>query len=90
MAISSYWVAIKLSIETNDPIHCYNISGERNTKDELTAIIENALEGGYWAICPEVPGANGQGKTIEEAKETCERRAPLFSSIQMHAQYMYL
>jgi len=69
VAISSYWVAIKLSIETNDPIHCYNISGERNTKDELTAIIENALEGGYWAICPEVPGANGQGETVEEAKE---------------------
>jgi predicted RNase H-like HicB family nuclease len=24
---------------------------------------------GYWAICPEIPGANGQGKTIEEAKD---------------------
>jgi len=37
-------------------------------KAEFTAIIEPALEGGYWAICPEVPGANGQGETIEEAK----------------------
>lgn len=37
-------------------------------KAELTAIIEAAPEGGYWAICPEVPGANGQGETIEEAK----------------------
>ena len=37
-------------------------------KAEFTAIIEVAPEGGYWAICPEVPGANGQGKTIEEAK----------------------
>ena len=37
-------------------------------KGELTAIIEKAPEGGYWAICPEVPGANGQGETIEEAK----------------------
>jgi len=27
-----------------------------------------APEGGVWAICPEVPGANGQGETIEEAK----------------------
>jgi predicted RNase H-like HicB family nuclease len=35
---------------------------------EFTAIIEAAPEGGYWAICPEVPGANGQGETIEEAK----------------------
>lgn len=39
-------------------------------KGELTAIIENAPEGGYWAICPEISGANGQGETIEEAKES--------------------
>ena len=37
-------------------------------KAEFTAIIETAPEGGFWAICPEVPGANGQGETIEEAK----------------------
>ena len=37
-------------------------------KAELTAIIEAAPEGGFWAICPEVPGANGQGETIEETK----------------------
>jgi len=37
-------------------------------KGEFTAIIEEAAEGGYWAICPEVPGANGQGETVEEAK----------------------
>ncbi len=39
-------------------------------KGEFTAIIEAATEGGYWAICPEVSGANGQGETIEEAKES--------------------
>jgi predicted RNase H-like HicB family nuclease len=39
-------------------------------KGEFTAIIEAAPEGGYWAICPEVPGANGQGDTIEEAKQS--------------------
>jgi len=39
-------------------------------KGEFTAIIEPAPEGGYWAICPEVPGANGQGETIEEAKQS--------------------
>ncbi|MBW1721092.1 MAG: type II toxin-antitoxin system HicB family antitoxin [Deltaproteobacteria bacterium] len=38
-------------------------------KAEFTAIIEPAPEGGYWAICPEVPGANGQGETVEEAKD---------------------
>ena len=36
---------------------------------EFTAIIETASEGGYWAICPEIPGANGQGETLEETKE---------------------
>jgi len=40
-------------------------------KAEFTAIIEPAPEGGYWAICPEVPGANGQGETnsLREAIE---------------------
>ena len=37
---------------------------------ELTAIIEPAPEGGYWAICPEFPGANGQGETLEETRES--------------------
>jgi len=39
-------------------------------KAEFTAIIDEAPEGGYWTICPEVPGANGQGESIEEAKES--------------------
>lgn len=38
-------------------------------RGEFTAIIEPAPEGGFWAVCPEVPGANGQGETVEEAKE---------------------
>ncbi len=38
-------------------------------KGEFTAVIESADEGGYWAYCPEVAGANGQGDTIEEAKQ---------------------
>ncbi len=39
-------------------------------KGEFTAIIEAAPEGGYWAMCLEIPGANGQGETIEEATES--------------------
>lgn len=39
-------------------------------KAEFTAIIEPAPEGGYWAICPEVPGANGQGETVNESKQS--------------------
>ena len=46
-------------------------------KGELTAIIEEASEGGYWAICPEVPGANGQGETVEEAKEDLKKAVVL-------------
>jgi len=42
-------------------------------KGEFTAVIERAPEGGYWAICPEVPGANGQGETVEEAKESLRK-----------------
>jgi predicted RNase H-like HicB family nuclease len=37
-------------------------------KGELTAVIEPASDGGFWAICLEVPGANGQGDTVQAAK----------------------
>ncbi|PZV02696.1 MAG: type II toxin-antitoxin system HicB family antitoxin [Cyanobium sp.] len=37
-------------------------------KGELTAVIEPAPEGGFWAICLEIPGANGQGESLEEAR----------------------
>ncbi len=46
-------------------------------KAEFTAIIEKAPEGGYWAICPEIPGANGQGETIEEAKQSLKEAIEL-------------
>ena len=46
-------------------------------KGEVTAIIEKAPEGGYWAVCPEVPGANGQGETIEEAKKNLREAVAL-------------
>ncbi len=35
--------------------------------NEFTAIIERD-EDWYVAYCPEIPGANGQGKTSEEAR----------------------
>ena len=46
-------------------------------KAEFTAIIEAAPEGGYWAICPEIPGANGQGETIEETKNSLRQAIEL-------------
>ena len=45
-------------------------------KGEFTAI-EPAPEGGYWAICPEISGANGQGGTIEEAKNSLRQAIEL-------------
>ena len=49
----------------------------RKMKAEFTAIIEKAPEGGYWAVCPEVPGANGQGETIEETKNNLRQAIEL-------------
>jgi predicted RNase H-like HicB family nuclease len=37
--------------------------------NEFTAIFEAAPEGGYFAYCLEIPGANGQGETIEECRQ---------------------
>jgi predicted RNase H-like HicB family nuclease len=46
-------------------------------KAEFTAIIEPAPEGGYWAVCPEIPGANGQGETPEQAKKSLKQAIEL-------------
>jgi len=37
--------------------------------NEFTAIIEQDGEW-YIAYCPEVPGANGQGRTVEECRQS--------------------
>lgn len=37
--------------------------------NEFTAVIERDGEW-YIAYCPEIPGANGQGKTKEEARQS--------------------
>jgi predicted RNase H-like HicB family nuclease len=44
---------------------------------EFTAIIEAAPEGGFWATCPEIPGANGQGETVTEAKDSLRQAIEL-------------
>ena len=62
-------------------------------RNEFTAVIE---QDGEWfiAYCPEVPGANGQGRTPEECKESLaeaislileDRRADAFRSIPPEA-----
>ena len=44
--------------------------------NEFTAIIEKDGDW-YIAYCPEVPGANGQGKTIEECKASLAKAISL-------------
>ena len=39
-----------------------------NMRNEFTAVIERDGDW-YIAYCPEIPGANGQGKTIAEVKD---------------------
>ncbi len=46
-------------------------------KAEFTALIEPDPTGGYWAICPEVPGANGQGETLEETRQSLKEAIEL-------------
>jgi predicted RNase H-like HicB family nuclease len=62
-------LALGCSIQRPYNQRSFNEKGDK-MKAEFTAIIEPAPEGGYWAICPEVPGANGQGETIEETKNS--------------------
>ncbi len=42
-------------------------------RNEFTSVIE---EDGEWFIgyCPEIPGAKGQGRTVEESRRVCRRR----------------
>ncbi|WP_141699366.1 type II toxin-antitoxin system HicB family antitoxin [Candidatus Thiosymbion oneisti] len=54
-------------------------------KAEVTAIIETAPEGGFWAICPEFPGANGQGETFEKTKENLRQAVELIVQDRMGA-----
>ncbi|MBL7086123.1 MAG: type II toxin-antitoxin system HicB family antitoxin [Candidatus Cloacimonetes bacterium] len=62
--------------------------------NEFTAIIEKD-ENWYIAYCPEIPGANGQGRTIEECKQSLseaitlileDRREDAFRGIPESAQ----
>ena len=36
---------------------------------QVTCVFEEAAEGGYLAYVEEIPGANSQGETLDEARE---------------------
>jgi hypothetical protein len=38
-------------------------------KGELTAILEKAPVGGYWAICPEIPGPTDRVKVQRKPRK---------------------
>ena len=44
---------------------------------KLTAVYEKGDEGGYIAYVAELPGANTQGETIEEARENLKEAVSL-------------
>ena len=46
---------------------------------QFTAIVhrDEPNEGGFWATCLEVPGANGQGETKEECLGNLREAIPL-------------
>ncbi len=46
-------------------------------RNEFTAVIEEAPEGGFWGFCPEIPGANGQGETVEECRDNLREAVAL-------------
>jgi len=47
------------------------------TELKFTAIYEEAEEGGYIAYVAELPGANTQGETLEEARENLKEATSL-------------
>lgn len=53
-------IRLKVTVEENEEV---------TMKNEFTAIIERE---GEWhiAYCPEIPGANGQGRTKAEARKS--------------------
>jgi predicted RNase H-like HicB family nuclease len=44
---------------------------------KLTAIFQEAEEGGYVAFVEELPGANTQGETLDEARENLKEAVKL-------------
>lgn len=47
----------------------------------FTAVFEPAAEGGYIAFVEELPGANTQGETLEEARENLREAVELILEV---------
>ena len=53
---------------------------------KLTAVFEEAEEGGYIAYLEEIPGVNTQGETLDEAKANLEEAFKMIIIIQRSLQ----
>jgi predicted RNase H-like HicB family nuclease len=64
-----------------------NGSPEENAMSEivLTAIYEEAEEGGYVGYIAELPGANTQGETLDEVRENLIEAAQLILEVNREA-----
>jgi predicted RNase H-like HicB family nuclease len=56
-------------------------SYDGRVRSEFTAVVEDGGDGWLWAWSPDVPGANGQGKTESEALDD------LAAAIQLMLEY---
>ena len=50
-------------------------------KHEFTAIYQRVAEG-YIAYCPEIPGANGQGRSKDEARDSLAEAVRLILEVR--------
>jgi predicted RNase H-like HicB family nuclease len=57
----------------------------------LTAVLHKGQpgEGGYWATCLEVPGANGQGETREECLADLRQAIELLLEIEREEAFRH-
>jgi predicted RNase H-like HicB family nuclease len=51
------------------------------TNIKLTAVFQKAPEGGYIAFIEELPGANTQGETLDEARENLREAIALILEV---------
>jgi predicted RNase H-like HicB family nuclease len=56
---------------------------EATVRNEFKAIIEKD-DGWYVAYCPEVPGANGQGRTVDECRASLAEAIALILEDRRH------
>jgi predicted RNase H-like HicB family nuclease len=63
-------------VRFNEPV-CYTLAeGEKSMKEQLTAVFQEVPEG-YIGFVEELPGANTQGGTLEEARVNLQEAVQL-------------